>query len=76
MPRCFLEHAFTKLTQALHSTVPHSALWGSAETPTSTTFEDLKQVINDFIGASNLVSKEKPHSVSTFQMPNDQGEQK
>ncbi|MCG4454962.1 hypothetical protein LJY18_16925 [Pseudomonas sp. MMS21-TM103] len=76
MPWCFLEHPLTKLTQALRRAVPHSARWGSAETPKSTKLEDLKQFINDFIGTSNIVSKENPHSVSTFQMPNDQGEQK
>lgn len=76
MPRCFLEHALRNLTQALRSTVSDSACWGSAENPTSTKLEDLKKIINDFIGASNIVSKENPHSISTFQVPNVQGEQK
>lgn len=76
MPRCFLEHALRNLTQALRSTVPDSARWGSAENPTSTQLEELKQFINDFIGTYSIVRKENSHSVSIFQMPNDQGEQK
>ena len=66
MPRYFLEHALRNLTQALLSTVPDSARWGSAENPTSTKLKDLKQSINDLIGTSNIVSKENPHSISTF----------
>lgn len=76
MPRCFLEHALRNLTQALRSTVSDSARWGSAENPKLTKLEELKQLINDFIGTYNIVSKENPHPVLTFQMPNHQGEQK